>query len=317
MATPQAMMTWMLEPGFKLVASGEDLKDYYFNFIVSQQRTRRNCIAFKLSRQQAMQFQCFPRDDNRTQEFLPCLQTLAMGDLNSVEFGQQSHMQLALATGLTLQDCLVLRGVAPRQHWAIGIVIDDFVCIEKIPMELTDPQEMRSCQIADTMQRAYAEVGLRANEKKRFRADAFPKFWGAAINGESGVIRAQLERTLPIAMVLVVLAPTFCTDLRNIPQTSLSMVDASDAWMAEVETDISSTLALELCRHSLTKASWTCLLSPLKALMRLHDQLEPEEEMPEGGAGTCTPFMDRTGENKAIQKRWSKESQARPAYKLE
>lgn len=346
MATPQAMMTWMLEPGFKLVASGEDLKDYYFNFIVSQQRTRRNCIAFKLSRQQAMQFQCFPRDDNRTQEFLPCLQTLAMGDLNSVEFGQQSHMQLALATGLTLQDCLVLRGVAPRQHWAIGIVIDDFVCVEKIPMELTDPQEMRSCQIADTMQRAYAEVGLRANEKKRFRADAFPKFWGAAINGESGVIRAQLERTLPIAMVtaklcalgsssrklleivagawtsivqfkkramcllsavfadiqahdynavfkmspetvaelwcLVVLAPTFCTDLRNIPQTSLSMVDASDAWMAEVETDISSTLALELCRHSLTKASWTCLLSPLKALMRLHDQLEPEEEMPEG-----------------------------------
>ena len=278
------------------------------------------------TRAEAQQFKAFSEVECSTADiFVPALNTMAMGDVNAVEFGQQAHAVLALSTGLHLSDLLTLRGTAPRQAWAVGLVIDDFVIVEKVP--IAEPSAGLSAMIADNMVEAYEIAGLVPNQKKRFRDDARPKFWGISLDGEAGIIRAQLERALPIAFItarvartglasrkllevlagawtailqcrrrgmclleaavdelwsLVVLCLFFCTDLRAAASTEFSLVDASGEWKAEVTTNISSVLASELVRHKLTKAAWSRLLSPWRALQRLHGTLRPADEVPEG-----------------------------------
>lgn len=112
---------------------------------------------------------------------------MAMGDLNSVEFGQQAHVLLALTLGLNLSDFLIPRGRFPRQDWGIGIAVDDVVFVEKVPRLL--PGSGVSSMLADAMVEAHKSVGLVPHDWKRFRLDQTAKFWGITVEGERGVIR--------------------------------------------------------------------------------------------------------------------------------
>lgn len=183
-----------------LIAAGEDLKDFYYFFKVSSNRAARNAIAFNLSRAEAMQFASFPTgSDPSCKVFIPALRTMAMGDINAVEYGQESHAKLAMQTGLRIADLVTLRSRFPRSSWAVGLVIDDFICLEKVCDPLADMP--LSSQIADTMVAKYLEVGLVPNARKRFRAEAHPEFWGISIDGHEGLIQSQIQRTLPIAFI--------------------------------------------------------------------------------------------------------------------
>lgn len=123
-----------LQPGEELRVAGEDLRDFYYYFVVSQERSCRNSLAITLTKQEASQFKAFHKlSDKSFDRFVPSLRTMAMGDKNAVEYGQQSHAQLCLATGLRLTDLLTLRGSMPRQAWAAGVLIDDFIVVEKVP----------------------------------------------------------------------------------------------------------------------------------------------------------------------------------------
>ena len=344
MGCPLPLLDLVLDPSEVLVASGEDLKDYYYYYQVSSSRACRNAIAYELSYAEAQQFEAFSKVAHSKGPFVPALNTMAMGDLNAVEFGQQAHVMLALATGLRMDDLLTLRGKFPRQDWAVGVVIDDLIVVEKIPRSV--PESGVSSLIAENMVAAYEAVGLKPNDKKRFRTELRSKFWGVSIDGEEGLLRATLDRSLPIAFItaqvaqlgfanrkllevlagswtsilqlrkrcmcllatifediqrheyeevfslsaetveelwcLVLLSPLFCADLRAQPVSALSLVDASDSWQAEVEATLPDAVAAELGRQKLTKAAWTKLLSPVRALKRLHNLLPPEEEIPEG-----------------------------------
>ncbi len=293
---------------------------------------------------EASRFRAFRDCDREGDVFVPCLSTMAMGDRNAVEFGQQAHVQLCLAVGLRLQDMLTLRGSLPRQEWCAGVMIDDLILLEKT--SVTSDAKLVTTAIADALVEAYASVGLEAHEGKRMRELLEAKFWGAQVNGTSGLVRAQLERSVPVAFItsqlcrlgwshrklleviagawvsilqyrrrgmsvlenvfhdisdhdydetfrlrqqtvaelwsLVILCPLFCTDLRAAPARLLTMVDASDSWMASVTCEIPEELGKELERHQLTRATWTKLLSPKRALDRLHRRLLPEDEVPEG-----------------------------------
>lgn len=173
-----------------LVAAGEDLKDYYYSYIISSTRSKRNALAMHLSRAEAKKFRNAYRGAPREAEVLiPALATMAMGDLNSVEFGQQAHVRLGLQHVLVrLQDFMTMRGAFPRQHWAVGCVIDDFIVLESTPHG-TPSSELVSL------------VGLESNPKKRFRAETNPQFWGISIDGASALVRAQLDRVIPLAFI--------------------------------------------------------------------------------------------------------------------
>ena len=189
-------------PGFHVVASGEDLKDYYYYYLISPVRARRNALAMTLTRAEARRFRGAYRSADRTSPVLvPALATMAMGDLNAVEFGQQAHVRLSLMHGVAkMLDLMTLRGQFPRQHWAAGFVIDDFIVVEAVPRSL-EPSNYTSTRVADAMVKVYAEVGLQANSSKRFRADKHPQFWGISIEGTECLVRAQLDRVIPMAFI--------------------------------------------------------------------------------------------------------------------
>lgn len=80
----------------------------------------------------------------------------------------------------------------------------------------------------------------------------------------------------------------------------LSFVDASSAWMAETY-DLCQTAErlCELGRHKLTKAAWARMLSPWKALQKVHGILPPEAA-PEGRPDLYLSFeMEEEGEEEA------------------
>eukprot|EP00438_Fugacium_kawagutii_P029903 Skav200720 [mRNA] locus=scaffold2650:194332:201147:- [translate_table: standard] len=345
MASVAPLLEVVVEPHQQILCSGEDLKDFYYFYKVSNSRAKRNSIKMELTEKEARTFGCWTEDLCGASAIIPALATMAMGDVNAVEFGQQSHMLLALSAGLKLSDCLTLRGRPPRdQNWMAGIVIDDFVVIEKT--SIPAPLVCKGSEIADAMVNAYDTVGLSSNAAKRFRAESVAKFWGISLDGQTALVRAQLERVVPIACLtmqvaalgfghrklleiiagswtaalqcrrrgmcllssifddiqqcdygqtfqlasttldelwsLVALAPLFCSDLRADYSTDLSLVDASGSHEAEVSTRVTPPLARELGRHRLTKAAWTKMLSPFKAVQRMHGLLSAEDEVPEG-----------------------------------
>ena len=124
-----------LKPGYDLIAGGEDLGDYYYYYRVSDARARRNSISFLLSHDEAKTFESFPSHLPPAAHYVPCLRTLAMGDLNAVEIGQESHLKLCLLEGLNLQQFVTLRGKLPRGLWAAGVMIDDFIALQQLPRD--------------------------------------------------------------------------------------------------------------------------------------------------------------------------------------
>ena len=77
------------------------------------------------------------------EEYLvPCLATLAMGDINAVAFGQTAHLAVVIRSGaLELRDFIGLRARPSRRSIVAGLMIDDFVLFEKV-----EEQEMQRLQ---------------------------------------------------------------------------------------------------------------------------------------------------------------------------
>lgn len=79
MASVMPILDVVLRPENVLVASGEDLKDFYYFFQVRAERSRRNAILFDLTREEASQFKCFTLSSSSSPRFVPALATMAMG----------------------------------------------------------------------------------------------------------------------------------------------------------------------------------------------------------------------------------------------
>lgn len=206
MASFVPLLDVFLRPGNRLVAAGGDMKDFYYYYKISDERALRNAIACEFRVDEVKEFMAYKNMASPPLSGLviPALDTMAMGDFNTVEVGQQSHVLLASTLGLKLQDLIALRGKHPRQDWAAGIVIDDFVVVEQVPED--DPAAGVSCEIAGAMVQTCETVGLVPNSKKRFRAEVSSKFWGVSLDGLEGLLRPQLDRVLPIAFVTAKLA---------------------------------------------------------------------------------------------------------------
>ena len=374
MASIVPLLDLVLPRGTLAITAGEDLRDYYYYyyyyFVVSEQRSLRNAIKFKIPLQEARKLKAYAAAPPDLPEYVPGLQTMAMGDLNAVEIGQQSHVKLAMSTGVRFEDLLTLRGGLPRSGPYIGIVIDDFIVVECIPAELPEPGDLLSSRIADRMVETYEAVGLQSHDQKRFRAAPKAKFWGASLDGVAGTLRMQLEKTLPIAMITsqvarlgvanrkllevpcgswvailqcrrraMCLLESAFTDIQDYdygvtfmlsPATvdelwslvilalraevcpELSLVDASGEWEAEVTTPLEPLLANELHRQKLSKAAWSRLLSPLKARQRLHKQLDPEMEVPDGEEPARNhPLWTTTVKSRQFTLQWRRRTRRR------
>lgn len=196
----QALAQLEIAEGHRMVFSGTDLRDYYYCFRVSAKRCLRNALRYPLSLKQAQRFHCFPHElageDHKV--FYPCLSTLAMGDCNAVELGQRAHVEIGLRCKVfTPEELLTSQGRAPRGNLAAGIVIDDAVFAEQIPAN--QPAESSDgVRRLDTLCEEYVQEGLTAHPRKTFRGHTQAEFWGVAVDGETGMLRTNPKRLLPL-----------------------------------------------------------------------------------------------------------------------
>ena len=179
--------------------SGLDLKDYFYQFVISQQRMERNILAGEVTLDEARTI-FGPSFDWPEPRLAVSLSTLAMGDLNSVEFAQASHLGLCLASKvMSPAELLSMRCPVPRGPLMLGIVIDDLVAIEMVLKGVAGSE--RSSMAKQRIARAlagYEEANLQHNPKKSFADEKCGKFWGIEVDGKRGLLRASSSRLWPL-----------------------------------------------------------------------------------------------------------------------
>ena len=182
-----------------LLSSGEDLRDYFYQFKSDEQRIWRNILSDPLTSAEARVV--FGSDFVWPEgPVWVALSLLAMGDSLACEFAQCAHTALCLRYEVArVQELLTLRSPLPRGLLQVGVIIDDLVVLEQcLRSNLEDIESGTMSTEADQRlaraREGYADAGLETNEKKRFNNCRLGRFWGIEIDGQLGLLRASSTR---------------------------------------------------------------------------------------------------------------------------
>ena len=110
-------------------------------------------------------------------------------------------------------------------------------------------------------------------------------------------------------MMCAVLLPLAATNIRALVLPQVCATDASGWGEAEVSCEIPLALAREAVRHSLRKSAWVRLLTPTQALARLHDDLDPEAELPGDHSFAMHPLWEVLLRFPKYKLRWKAQSE--------
>ena len=202
LGSSQSLTQLELGKDFVMRFSGTDLKDYYHCFRVSLARSRRNALALPLSPKEASKLSCFSERLWHSQCIYPCLTALAMGDNQAVELGQKAHIKLGLASeAFAPAELLTVHGRAPRGMLAAGVVIDDVLLAEQVEIERAAEGAdvlLESVKRLNQLCEKYLQVGLTSHPAKTFRGESRAECWGVLIDGDSGLVRPNPKRLIPL-----------------------------------------------------------------------------------------------------------------------
>ena len=191
-----------LMPHEDLQMSGQDIKDFFYQFAVSRDRTRRNVLACRLTASELVEIFGATFSPPPQGGYVG-LSTLAMGDGSACEYAQAAHLGLLFgANALFPRELLRLRGAPPRGLLSIGVVIDDLVLLERVSRDLC-----YICTKAESRMKlikaAYSEAGLPINEDKEFLGVTTATFWGVETDGRKGLVRPNSQRVWPLVLITV------------------------------------------------------------------------------------------------------------------
>ncbi|CAE7583924.1 plsB [Symbiodinium pilosum] len=203
LASAAALLPILLGPEEEIRISSADLKDFFYLFKVSEQRLQRNLLSGSLGPSEAtFVFGSRQRAFEDSKGFLRvALSTLAMGDSSACEFAQGSHLGVLFRHGVLRPDELLCPTSAPpRGLLTIGVVIDDFVILEKVTRSELRLGGRQSLGL-ERAHAAYAEAGLLANPEKGAKDESVSSFWGVTLDGRRGLVRASLARVGPLTCI--------------------------------------------------------------------------------------------------------------------
>lgn len=190
-----------LEPHEKLLCSGQDVKDFYYQFVVSRRRAARNALCGRLSPPEMVEV-FGPSTPYALTGGYVGLSTMAMGDICACEFAQGSHLSLLFRCGALFPDELVrLRSPMPRTLLSIGVIIDDLVMLEKVLRSYDGTSPTAADARMDLVLPEYEQWGLPTNAKKEFRNQCCASFWGVSLDGDKGLLRSSETRLWPLVLV--------------------------------------------------------------------------------------------------------------------
>lgn len=200
MGAASTLLGICLGPNEKLLMSGDDLSNFFYTFKVGYERGSRNFLDWAIPTHLVRDFPDFP-DNLKEEKFVfACLASLAMGDSAACEYAQTSHIAMGLQSGAFDASQLVsIHGRIPRSPLMAGVIIDDFILLERVCRNATMGVELDDRR--RLMHAMYGKVGLEAHPTKGFANCSQASFWGADIDGDSGLIRASVFRCASLAWV--------------------------------------------------------------------------------------------------------------------
>ena len=187
-----------------LTSSGTDLRDFYYSFVCSRQREIRNTLVGPLTPLEASKFRSFdPKQFCGETHVYASLKTLAMGDTCAVEIAQTAHVALLVQQGvITAENLLAMNMSCPRGPSMVGVVIDDLISLELVAKDVFEKGDsLRGGEMVTGMLEHYTAAGLTPHEKKTFVNQLCGDYWGASVDGLTGLVRANLHRALPILVI--------------------------------------------------------------------------------------------------------------------
>eukprot|EP00435_Cladocopium_sp_Y103_P064341 s255_g26.t1 len=204
LASAQSLCKILREDSEVLTCSGNDLKDFYYVFKATQSRSRRNVLVGELHPKELIGLKALKEEHLQMRSCYGSLSTLAMGDSQAVELAQSCHLGLALQHGIVNSDNLTtMYKPVPRCRTMVGLVIDDFIAMSKVPRDEFRKGASEGAKRAERMQEVYQEVKLIPNVNKGFRDELYSSFWGADMDGENGMVRGSLKRAVPLAGIIL------------------------------------------------------------------------------------------------------------------
>ena len=192
----------MLRQDEHLLSTGLDLRDFFYQFRISQQRIHRNILSGTITLDEARSV-FGPGFNWPEPQVVVALSTLAMGDLLACEFSQSSHLGLLLQHDVCIPSQLIcLRCPIPRSMTMVGVVIDDLIILERLAESFASSCGEGSVpEPAATAMAAYEMNGLEANLKKSFFRQSCSRFWGIEVDGRLGLLRASSYRLWPLIAI--------------------------------------------------------------------------------------------------------------------
>eukprot|EP00435_Cladocopium_sp_Y103_P064249 s246_g25.t4 len=182
----------------------EDLREFYHSFLISDERVKRNALAMEVEPREVAHLKCYDSAMSGHKLLVPCLKTMAMGDCNAVSFGQIAHLGVLLRTNkLELKDFVMLKARPPRGEWLAGLMIGDFILVEKLKGDALQSGDPSACEsIIAAVRAKYEEVGLPRHEGKSVYKSPTASFWGMQLQGDEGKMRPNRTRSIPVAFIL-------------------------------------------------------------------------------------------------------------------
>ncbi|CAE7244239.1 unnamed protein product [Symbiodinium sp. CCMP2456] len=225
MPTAASLLGFELEGCEVCTFSGADVREFYHNFLVSDQRSSLYTFVGSFSPADLACLKSFTPDLFQHSHVCASLRTMAMGDVNSVSFGQASHIGLLLAYQVIDPRCLLtLRGGVPRGDLALGVVIDDLVCIER---SLRDIGPTKAAPVMERVHQAYRSAPLPVHQGKCFEDQHCASFWGSEVDGLAGWVRPSWARLVPLVSLTIA-----CLKL---PVLSVSLLEVlAGSWVSVV-----------------------------------------------------------------------------------
>lgn len=184
-------------------ASGNDLRDFYYLFQVSEERSLRNYLVGAIHAKKLSHLNAVRRKQITNGWVVGSLRTLAMGDCQAVELAQTCHLSLSLnARGVTQESLISMHQPLPRCKTSVGIIIDDYVALSLVHKD--DEKEVsEGAVLADSMFKEYQRVKLIPHESKAFRDSTDASFWGLDLDGKKGIVRGSMKRAIPLVGLLL------------------------------------------------------------------------------------------------------------------
>ena len=208
LAAGDCLLRLVLRPGKRLVASGNDVRDFYHLFAVSRERSKRNCLVGTLDSRRLGHLSCMRPELQGAGRIVGSLATLAMGDSQAVELAQTCHLSMALSYGIcTEEELITYKKPLPRSETLVGILIDDFISIAAVAEDRDcEAEPSKAAEKAEAMQSAYKTEDLIPHEEKAFRDSGEASFWGIDLEGSRGVLRGSIRRAVPLCNIVLQIA---------------------------------------------------------------------------------------------------------------